>query len=69
MLLLETMLIFKDIPTTYFHVIIDDENCQVSNLEKYLTKLNPQCQCFWQRQKHHVTHTDDVWYSRIGRKT
>ena len=68
MLLLEAMLIFKDIPS-YFHVIKDDEICQVLSFEKFLTKLSPQCQCFWQRPKHHVTHTDDVWYSRIGRKT
>lgn len=60
---------FKDIPTTFFHAITENENCPVSSFKKYLKKLNPQCQCFWQGPKHHVTHTADVWYSRIGPKS
>lgn len=43
----------------------------MSSLEKYLGKLNPNCESFWQRPKRNTNDSDAVWYdnSPVGHKT
>ena len=44
----------------------DPENCPVNSLEKYLMRLNPNCDAFWQRPKPpSQVKDDDVWYDNV----
>lgn len=40
----------------------DDEKCPVKAIKKYLQKLNPNCEHFFQRPKVSVAESDQVWY-------
>ena len=42
-----------------------DINCPVKSLEKYLSKLNPNCNSFFQRPKSKHHYCDDVWYDNV----
>ena len=43
-----------------------DINCPVKSLEKYLSKLNPNCnRFFYQRPKSKHHYCDDVWYDNV----
>ena len=43
----------------------DKATCPIKSLEKYLSKLNPQCTSFFQRPKSKMFHTDAVWYDNV----
>lgn len=45
-----------------------DEKCPVTSFTKYLSKLNPGNQCFWQRpkSKEYISPTTDVWYDNVA---
>lgn len=40
-----------DAPSARIYEIPGDEKCPVSSLEKYLGKLNPNCESFWHRDR------------------
>ena len=42
----------------------DDPMCPVRSLDMYLSKLNPECDAFFQR---HKKQTTEGWYSTIDR--
>ncbi|XP_069139051.1 uncharacterized protein [Argopecten irradians] len=46
-------------------------NCPVATIEKYLSKLNPNNDNFWQRPKKTVDQSMDVWYDNcaVGKNT
>ncbi|XP_061191067.1 uncharacterized protein LOC133198896 [Saccostrea echinata] len=60
-----------DASSARIYEIPGDEKCPVSSLEKYLGKLNPNCESFWQRPKRHINDSDAVWYdnSPVGHNT
>jgi hypothetical protein len=47
------------------------DSCPVKSFEKYLMKLNPQCDALWQRPKDFLLASDSQWYynSPVGEKT
>ncbi|CAC5362819.1 KCTD1_15 [Mytilus coruscus] len=47
------------------------EFCPVSSIEKYVNKLNPECDKLWQRPKDQFCEEDPTWYYNIpvGEKT
>ncbi|VDI46251.1 Hypothetical predicted protein [Mytilus galloprovincialis] len=47
------------------------EYCPVSSFEKYVNKLNPECDKLWQRPKDQFLEEDPSWYYNIpvGEKT
>jgi hypothetical protein len=38
----------------------------VTSFEKYISKLNPNCECLWQRPKQNVNEGDRVWYDNMA---
>ena len=44
------------------HETPGSERCPVASLEKYLAKLNPDCQAFWQKPKNNAVENDSCWY-------
>ncbi|XP_033756092.1 uncharacterized protein LOC117338811 [Pecten maximus] len=42
-----------------------NERCPVATFEKYLSKLNPEIDDFWQRPKKNVTESSAVWYDAV----
>ena len=48
------------------YLFTGNPRCPVASLEKYLTKLNPSSECFWQRPKHRFKDTDSVWYDNMA---
>jgi hypothetical protein len=43
---------------------VGDENCPVTHLRKYLSKLNPQCEAFYQRPKE--SNEGRIWYDNCA---
>ena len=41
----------------------DDDKCPIYSLKKYINKLNPNCDAFFQRPLSHFTDDSSVWYS------
>ena len=54
------------------HQIAGNPRCPVQNLKYYLSKLNPLCDCVWQKPRQgNVQDSDQVWYENvpIGKNT
>ncbi|XP_060758189.1 uncharacterized protein LOC132868911 isoform X3 [Neoarius graeffei] len=47
------------------HEIPGNLRCPVKTLKKYLGKLNPLCDYFWQRPKQRVDEDNSVWYDHV----
>jgi len=47
-------------------VVLGSPRCPVASLEKYLSKLNPNSECFWQRPKRQVKDGGSFWYDSIA---
>ena len=47
------------------------EFCPVLSYEKYVSKLNPNCENLWQRSKDEFCDDDQIWFSNVplGEKT
>jgi hypothetical protein len=47
------------------------EFCPVLSYEKYVSKLNPNCEKLWQRSKDEFCDDDHIWYNNVpvGKKT
>lgn len=43
----------------------DDEGCPVNAYKEYVSRLNPQCEAFYQRPKRRVSLSDAVWYENV----
>lgn len=61
----------EDVDLARIYEIPGDAKCPVLALEKYLSKLNPNNDSFWQRPRDSVTETDMVWYrnASVGHNT
>ncbi|MEW8548744.1 MAG: DUF3504 domain-containing protein [Candidatus Thiodiazotropha sp.] len=42
------------------------DNCPVNSFEKYLSKLNPSCDTFFQRPLLNVQENDQIWYAKVS---
>ncbi|XP_071496853.1 uncharacterized protein [Diadema antillarum] len=47
------------------HSLPGNPRCPVTNLKRYLSKLNPKCSCMWQRPRERVTEEEVVWYANV----
>jgi len=41
------------------------EKCRVASFDKYVAKLNPDCQGFWQRPAFNFEETSNRWYDKV----
>lgn len=46
-------------------MVLGSPRCPVASLEKYLSKLNSNSECFWQRPKRQVKGGGSFWYDNI----
>ena len=46
-------------------------SCPVFSFERYMSKLNPNCDALWQRPKDSFLPSDDIWYENkpLGKNT